>query len=287
MTESATRNPTLRRLEAVAVRSVPPVVRITAGLLWLTNLGWKIPPSFGEDGGGGLFGFTVLGIEHPILPPYTWVLENVILPNFVLFGWVVLIVETSLAAMLLSGTLTRFAALVGAAQGAVIGLTVGRAPDEWGWSYILMVAVHLAIFAMPSGRVWAVDGLRSQRESESFPGAVRAGRAAIVAATAGYGLLVVLLALDEPFVGSGATNTGVAGIQGSAALGILLVLLGVAVFVAGGRPARGAAVAFLALAVAAVGLYGSDANVLSAGPTTAAVLAVGTAFLLASAPRRT
>lgn len=279
----------VRRLSPeTVVRYLPAVIRITAGLLWLTNLEWKRPPGFGASGGGGLFGFTMLGVEHPILPPFSWILENVVLPNFTLFGWLTLVVETSLAALLLSGTFIRVAALVGAAQAAVIGLTVGWAPDEWGWAYVLMVAVHLAILAMPGAAALSVDGLRAQRRTETFPRAVRAGRPAMAAATAGYGLAVLLLQLDKQLLGSEATTSGVAGIQGTATLGAVLIVVAALLFVSADRPAaRPVALVLLALGGTALALYGSAANVLSAGPTTAAVLAAGAAFLLASAPSRT
>lgn len=275
------------RLEGAAARLIPPAVRITAGMLWLTNLAWKVPPTFGEESGRGLYAFTRIGVEHPILPPYTWLLENVILPNFALFGWAVLISETAVAASLLSGTFTRAGAILGAAQGAVIGLTVGRGPEEWGWGYILLIAVHLAILALPGATRWSVDAVLARRKTDAFGGALRAGRAGLAAAIGGYGVLVIVLALDEPFLDSGTTVGGVAGVQGSAALGALLVLVGMVTFAAAGRPvALPTALVLLALAAAAVALYGSEVSVLSAGPTTAVVLAVGAAFLLTSVPRR-
>jgi uncharacterized membrane protein YphA (DoxX/SURF4 family) len=276
------------RLEATVVRYLPAVLRITVGLLWLSNVEWKRPPDFGESGNAGLFGFTVLGIEHPILPPYTWVLENVVLPNFTAFGWLTLTVETSLAAMLVSGTFTRFAALLGAAQSTVIGLTVGRGPEEWGWSYILMVAVHLGLLAMPAGRVWAVDSIRAQREKDTFPAAVRAGRRAMALAVAGYGVLVLILQADQPFFTAAGPPSGLSGVQGTPALGVLLLVVAGLLFAGAGRPvARPAGAVLLVLAAASLILYTAEANVVSAGPTTAAVLAAGAAFLMASATSRT
>jgi len=75
-------------------------LRVLAGLLWLYNVSWKRPPDFGEDSGTGLYGFTQLAVENPVFPPYSWVVENVVLPNFLAFGWMVLVVETLLAVLL-------------------------------------------------------------------------------------------------------------------------------------------------------------------------------------------
>lgn len=135
------------------------LVRITAGLLWLTNAGWKTPPDFGEASGRGLYRFTLEAVEHPVFAPYTWVVEEIVLPNFVAFGWVVLLTEAALAAFLLLGLGTRLWAAVGLVQSVAIGLSVALAPNEWPWSYVLMVAVHVTLVATAAGRTWGLDGL--------------------------------------------------------------------------------------------------------------------------------
>jgi thiosulfate dehydrogenase (quinone) large subunit len=137
-----------------ATKTVVAGCRILCGLLWLQNVGWKTPPDF-----GGVANFVNEGIEHPVLPPFSWVLENVIEPNVTLFGWGVLFLEATLAATLLLGLATRLFALVGAVQALTIGLTVAYAPNEWGWSYWMMVAAHLLLFACAAGRTFGLDGL--------------------------------------------------------------------------------------------------------------------------------
>jgi thiosulfate dehydrogenase [quinone] large subunit len=141
--------------------ATPFVLRVAAGLLWLSNVSWKVPPDFGRTAGGcrGLCGFVNAGIEHPVAPGYPWLLREVVEPNLRLFGWGVLAVELLLAALLLSGTLTRAAALLGIVQSIAIGLSVANAPGEWYWSYALMVALHLAVFAFAAGRTHGVDAL--------------------------------------------------------------------------------------------------------------------------------
>lgn len=146
-------------------RWAPAVLRVTAGLLWLSNVGWKTPPNFGRsaDSCRGLCGFVQSGVEDAVIPPWGWVLDNIISPNLAAFGYLTLVMEFLLAVLLLSGTLTRAAAVVGFAQSVAIGLTVANASGEWYWSYLLMAALHIAVFAMAAGRFYGVDGLLRQR----------------------------------------------------------------------------------------------------------------------------
>ena len=57
------------------------------------------------------------------------------LPHFSAFGYGVLVVETALAVLLLTGLLVRPAALLAIVQSLAIGLSVARTPGEWPWSY--------------------------------------------------------------------------------------------------------------------------------------------------------
>jgi len=95
-------------------------VRILAGLLWLANVHWKVPGDFGENNGGGLYKYTKSGAANAPFAPFRWLLREIVVPNFHLFGWFTLISETVLAALLLIGYRTRLVALAGAA------MSVGR-----------------------------------------------------------------------------------------------------------------------------------------------------------------
>lgn len=149
------------RSTAAVTNAAPVLLRLTAGMLWLTNIGWKSPPDFGEHDGvcNRLCGFVQDGIDHPVAPGFSSVLDELVRPNLEPFGWGVVIVEFLLAAFLLSGTLTRLTAAVGFLQSVVIGLTVANAPAEWYWSYALMASLQLAVFAMAAGRTLGVDAI--------------------------------------------------------------------------------------------------------------------------------
>lgn len=142
-----------------ASRAVLAGIRITIGVMWLTNTRWKAPTDFGRDGGGGLYGYTKGAVDHPVFAPYSWVVEHVVLPNFTAFAWAVFLLEVSLGAFLLLGLATRFWGLVGAAQALAIGLSVARTPNEWAWSYVLMIAANLAVAATAAGRYAGLDGV--------------------------------------------------------------------------------------------------------------------------------
>lgn len=142
-----------------ASRTVLAAARISLGILWLTNTRWKTPNDFGQAGGGGLYGFTKAAVDHPVFPPFSWVVEHVVLPNFRAFGWGVLLLEASLGAFLLLGLATRMWAIIGAVQSLAIGLSVANAPNEWPWAYILMIVAHLMVAATAAGRYGGLDGI--------------------------------------------------------------------------------------------------------------------------------
>jgi thiosulfate dehydrogenase (quinone) large subunit len=158
VTDSATRAVPL--LPSRMNRAVIAIVRVGVGLLWLQNAGWKTPPDFGRgDPPGGLYLSTTYAVTHQVFGPHAWLVDRLVLPNFTFFGWMVLLVEASLGAFLLIGLATRFWAVVGMAQTVVIMLSVLNAPHEWYWSYLLMLLVHMALFATAAGRYAGLDGL--------------------------------------------------------------------------------------------------------------------------------
>ncbi len=139
------------------------VLRIVAGLLWLAHVWWKVPPDFGEERRTGLWFWTHLAVDHPVFPPYSWLVEHLVLPNFTPFGWLVLVVETLLPVLLLTGTAVRLAALIGIGQSLAIGMSVAQAPNEWPWAYAMMLGIHLVLLLAPSAQYAAVDAVWAAR----------------------------------------------------------------------------------------------------------------------------
>lgn len=136
-------------------------VRILAGLMWLANLHWKVPGNFGESTNSGLYKYAAAGASNAPFAPYRWFLREVVLPNFQAFGWFTLISETVVAALLIIGYRTRIVAFAGALMAIPIGLSVIYFPraDEWAWSYLLMIGLHLLLWAVPAGEHIGLDGV--------------------------------------------------------------------------------------------------------------------------------
>lgn len=129
-------------------------LRVGVALLWIENVGWKRPPDFTS-----LRRFTNDAVDHPVLAPFSWLVENVVLPHFTFFAWMTLLLEASLGAFLLIGLGTRLWAVLGIGQTLAITLSVLNAPNEWEWSYYLMILAHLAVFATAAGRSYGLDGV--------------------------------------------------------------------------------------------------------------------------------
>lgn len=143
------------------------VVRIAIGLLWIENVGWKTPPNFGQDSGSGLFKYTTYAVDYPVFPPFSWLVENLVLPNFTAFGYLTFFVEASLGAFLVVGLATRFWAVVGIGQSLAITLSVVNAPNEFPWTYYLMILANVVLLATAAGRSAGLDGVLRPRWQQS------------------------------------------------------------------------------------------------------------------------
>jgi uncharacterized membrane protein YphA (DoxX/SURF4 family) len=180
-------------------------VRILAGLMWLANLHWKVPTDFGEANGGGFYKYVAAGAVNAPLAPYRWALRELVLPNFQLFGWFTLISEAVVAALLLIGYRSRLVALAGAAMAVPIGLSVLYYPraDEWAWSYLLMIGLHLLLWAVPSGDHLGVDGVLAGAPARSGRAMRSTGIVAVV-----VGALGLFVARSIDFTGKAAALLG-------------------------------------------------------------------------------
>lgn len=155
-----------RGVESPLGRWVLALARVGVAYLWIQNVGWKVP----ADDFAALRHWTRMAVDHPVFPPWAWLVDNVVLPNLTVFGWLTLLVEAGLGAFLLVGLATRLWALIGVAQSVVIALSVLNAPHEWPWAYYLMILIHLMFFATAAGRAVGVDGvLRPSWQASSKP----------------------------------------------------------------------------------------------------------------------
>jgi len=218
-----------QRVDDVSGRWGPTVLRWTAALLWLGNVNWKVPPNFGRsaDRCTALCRYVEAGAEFPVAPGSGWFFEQIASPNLAVFGWVTLLVESTLVVLLVSGRFVRTAAVLGMVMSAGIGLAVANAEGEWYWSYVLMIVLHLAILVTT----------RSERpQTARAMGAVTIGYGVIVALShLGAGLDGtgdwVVFSQDNSFPGQWGRGT----FPGSIAIGVAFVVLGAAVLLAADR----------------------------------------------------
>lgn len=266
--------------------------RIIAGMLWLSNTDWKRPPDFGRPN-RGLWVFTNHGIDNPVFGPFKWFLQEIVVPNFKLFGWITVAVEVGLAFLLLAGLWTRFAGLLGVGMSISITLSVLNTPGEYNWAYYLMIATHLAIIGLGAGP-WSVDSLILKLRagnSDQIRRSVNAGRVGLGALLVFVGSYIAYQTRDRSFSLSvsgtryfASISTGNQALRGTVLLGLTLIAVGVAVAaLAGTRAARPLGIALAVAAVLCVATYGTKLNVFGGAASTAAILLVPAAFLIVSA----
>jgi len=138
-------------------------LRLVMGVLWLANLAWKPPPDFGRDDPEGLLYNFRLAEEHAVLPFLRSFVEDVVIPHFTLFGWLVFLVELTAGVLLTLGLFTRVGALVGTVEALIITLLVVRAPNEWFWTYVMFIAINLVLMLTPAAERLSVDAWLSRR----------------------------------------------------------------------------------------------------------------------------
>lgn len=167
------------------------IARIVVGLLWFSQLLWKLPPTFGcpsnfqfstrttftsglcdwigrEAAYAGnlkifnldlhLLGGTNFAIDiSPLSSLYGAFLNGFVLPNFSWFSWVILGLELFITVTVLFGLFSRLGALAGTAQAAQLTIGLLPVPGEWEWTYILLTVANFMLFATAAGRYLGVD----------------------------------------------------------------------------------------------------------------------------------
>lgn len=270
-------------------------LRILAGLMWLVNVVWKVPTDFGGDTGRGLYFWTRLAVDHPVFPPYSWLVEHLVLPNFTPFGWLVFVMESTLAVLLLTGTAVRLAALIGVGQSVAIALSVAAAPKEWPWAYAMMIGIHLVLLFTASGRYAAVDAVRAAAATGNGAPVARRLLGGWGAVLALVGLIALYRTRGDELLAVRGRRVGYQELQfwvGDYTLRGALVLLVVAVLMLAAAVMRarvlGLAAAIIA-AAAALSIYvqlGRFDVWLGGVPTTAAVFVCAFVVALAARPLR-
>ncbi len=136
--------------------------RIAVGLYWLYQQHWKLPPDFGlHDPRGLMFAFEQ-SMRYPTVDLYRVVLQQVVVPHFHLFGWLLLLVEVAIGVSLVLGAWTRAGALLGVLQAVSLLVAQARTP-EGPWIYVAILVANLFVLFTPSNRRFSVDACRARR----------------------------------------------------------------------------------------------------------------------------
>jgi thiosulfate dehydrogenase [quinone] large subunit len=181
---------TSSRLERIITVVCIAIASIGLGYLFFTQLWWKVPPEFGcrqDFTKGGLCFFIQEEVDVANDPnkllkadivspgPEIYVpiglatrangifTENVVQPNIRWFGYVIWATEAWIFLSLCLGFLSRLGALVAIGQSTELMLGLSNAPNEWEWSYILMVLLAIALFGIAPGRYFGLDCLLRPR----------------------------------------------------------------------------------------------------------------------------
>lgn len=137
-------------------------LRIALGLYWLYEQHWKLPPDFGlHDPRGLMFSFRQ-GIEYPTVKVYRSFLQNVVVPHFHLFGWLLGFTEVTIGTSLVLGALTRAGALLSVLQSANLLIAQGGTP-EGPWIYVDLLAGSLVVLLAPTNRRFSIDSRLAPR----------------------------------------------------------------------------------------------------------------------------
>jgi uncharacterized membrane protein YphA (DoxX/SURF4 family) len=138
-------------------------LRILAGIIWLANLTWKLPPDFGKDDPEGLLYSFNRAEQYAVIGPLRDLVHDVVIPHFTFFGWLVFLVELVAGVLLTLGFMTRLGGLIGTVQAIIITALVVQAPNEWLWTYVMLVVLNsLSLFA-PTNARFSVDRWRRDR----------------------------------------------------------------------------------------------------------------------------
>ncbi len=152
------------------------VIRIFFGVILFANGLAKIEPSLGRidlgpyhanlitrDGARGILNFEInerriregapQGTQVPGLKPFV---NNVVLANWGIFQWLVVLVELGAGGLLILGLATRLGALIGLGQQLFLAL-VYVSSNRWMFEQPHEYVPLIVLAIVPAGRMWGLD----------------------------------------------------------------------------------------------------------------------------------
>ena len=193
------------RLERGLLVAAIAIASIGLGYLFFTQLWWKLPPDFGcrdDFTKGGLCFFieeesAIAGDANKLLKadiigsnpgselsvPIGWAtqlngifIDTVVKPNIRWFGYVIWGTEAFIFLSMCLGFFSRLGALAAIGMGSQLMIGLPNAPNEWEWSYILIVLLAVVMFGLAPGRYFGLDRLLRPRFKALSQRGSRVGR---------------------------------------------------------------------------------------------------------------
>ena len=193
------------RLERGLIVLTLAIASIGLGYLFFTQLWWKAPPDFGcrdDFTRGGLCFFieeesAIAGDANKLLKadiigsnpgselsvPIGWAtqlngffIDTVVKPNIRWFGYVIWGTEAFIFLSMCLGFFSRLGALAAIGMGTQLMIGLSNAPNEWEWSYILIVLLAVVMFGLAPGRYFGLDRLLRPRFKALSERGSRVGR---------------------------------------------------------------------------------------------------------------
>lgn len=145
--------------------------RVLIGSMWWQQTLWKLPPEYG----GLNYWVTQMG-KSAFLTLQADFVNNVVLPNFLLFAPIVYVLEALTAVSLMLGVGVRLWGIIGALQILNLWLGLYNAQGEWPWTYFFLLVLQLIFALHQYGRSLGLDALIVERYAR------RGNRSALLAA---------------------------------------------------------------------------------------------------------
>ena len=193
------------RLERGLIVLTLAIASIGLGYLFFTQLWWKAPPDFGcrdDFTKGGLCFFIeeesaiaddpnkllkadIIGSNpgSELSVPIGWAtqlngffIDTVVKPNIRWFGYVIWGTEAFIFLSMCLGFFSRLGALAAIGMGTQLMIGLSNAPNEWEWSYILIVLLAVVMFGLAPGRYFGLDRLLRPRFKALSERGSRVGR---------------------------------------------------------------------------------------------------------------
>lgn len=139
--------------------------RVLIGAMWWQQSLWKPPPTYttNADGTGGLRYWMEEMVKHSAFSAQATFVKDVVLKQFYFFAPQVYFTEVAIAFSLIVGAFTRAGAALGFLMAVNLSLGLYRAPYEWPWTYVFLVALNGTFAVFRAGRSLGVDALLAHR----------------------------------------------------------------------------------------------------------------------------